>query len=188
MPVSDGELMRRLADGDQQVFAVLMARHSRDVLNVLYRIVLSRDEAEDLCQEVFEKLWLQAPQWQDNARISTWLYRVANNAALNHRQRFQARHLVDSDEAIRVSDENVAPDEQAFDAHRDEARRRQQVAMALASLPEAQRAAMVFRYYQGLSVKEIAEIMELSPKAVESLLGRAKPELKSRLGGVFDAL
>lgn len=187
MPVTDGQLMRRLAAGDQQAFALLMHQHAQRVLNVLYRIVLSREEAEDLCQEVFEKLWLQAPHWQDKAQVSTWLYRVAHNAALNHRQRFQARHLVDTDEAVRASDDQIEQSESAGE-QRDQAQRQQRIESALAGLPEAQRAAVVFRYYQGLPVKDIAEIMETSPKAVESLLSRAKPQLKARLGGVLDAL
>lgn len=170
MTVSDTELMRRLAVGDQAAFAVLLDRHAATVLNVLYRIVLSRDDAEDLCQEVFEKLWHQAGQWQDWAKLSTWLFRVASNLAINHRQRFQQRHIVDEGLAIQLSDEaQSVPSQPGLEG---ELRHRQQgIASALSALPENQRAAMVFRYYQGLAVKEIAEIMAIGPKAVATAAG-----------------
>lgn len=190
MQVSDTALMRRLGSGDQQALAVLMQRHASQVVNVLYRIVLSRDEAEDLCQEVFEKLWHQAEKWEDKAQVSTWLYRVASNLALNHRQRFQNRHVIDTDEAVRLSDKAgvTAGNDGNNEARLDETYRQGRILAALANLPEAQRMAMVFRYYQGLAVKEIASVMESSPKAVESLLSRAKPQLKSLLGDLYHEL
>ena len=188
MQVSDTALMRRLSSGDQQALAILMERHAGQVLNVLYRIVLSRDEAEDLCQEVFEKLWYQAGTWEDKAQVSTWLYRVASNLAINHRQRFQNRHVIDSDEAVRLSDEQGNDSHNSSSDSIDGADHQHRISIALASLPEAQRMAMVFRYYQGLAVKEVAHIMDSSPKAIESLLSRAKPQLKSLLGDLYHEL
>lgn len=188
MSVSDTELMQRLAGGDQRAFATLTERHAGMVLNVLYRIVLSRDEAEDLCQDVFEKLWLHAGQWQEMAKLSTWLYRVASNLALNHRQRFQARHLVDSEQAERLADLPELEGEASPESLSHQAQRQGRITHALQQLPENQRMAMVFRYYQGLAVKEIAEIMATSPKAIESLLTRARPTLKAHLGDVINDL
>lgn len=174
--LSDFELMRRVADGDQQAFSTLLDRHSKMVLNLSYRIVLSRDDAEDLCQEVFERLWTQAPTWRDDAKLTTWLHRVTSNLALNYSQRVQQRHVFDDglvefivDSA--VSDEPVNEDENTA------------VLDALKALPDNQRAVMAFRFYQDTSVKDIAKIMGLSAKAVESLIGRAKQQLKARLGG-----
>ncbi|MEX1666818.1 RNA polymerase sigma factor [Zhongshania arctica] len=176
MQLSDIELMRRVADGDQQAFAMLLGRHSKMVLNLVYRIVLSRDDAEDLCQEVFERLWKQAPEWRDDAKLTTWLYRVANNLALNFRQRVQQRLVVDDNLVESIVDTaapepivNAGDNALVFDA--------------LKSLPDNQRAAMAFRFYQDVSVKDIATIMGLSAKAVESLISRAKQQLRTRLGG-----
>ncbi|MEX1669048.1 RNA polymerase sigma factor [Zhongshania guokunii] len=176
----DVSLMRRLASGDQQAFTCLLERHSKLVLNVLYRIVLSRDDAEDLCQEVFERLWVNAPQWRDDAKITTWLYRVANNLAINFRQRVQQRYVLDLDESSLAEggvDELAAASSPADDIAD------QSLVQALARLPENQRAVLAFRFYRDLPVKDIAEIMGLSAKAVESLLGRAKTQLRQNLGG-----
>ena len=184
----DSELMRRLAGGDQQAFANLLNRHSKLVLNVVYRIVLSRDDAEDLCQEVFERLWVQAPQWRDDAKVTTWLYRVANNLALNFRQRVQQRYVLDDD--LVNAEGDVANDREA--AHAEFGGQlstgsneiaEHSLIQALASLPTNYRALLAFRFYRDLPVKDIAEIMGLSAKAVESQLGRAKAQLKQILGG-----
>jgi RNA polymerase sigma-70 factor (ECF subfamily) len=182
MLIDDSELMRRLAGGDQQAFASLLSRHSKLVLNVLYRIVLSRDDAEDLCQEVFERLWRQAPQWRDEAKLTTWLYRVANNLAINFRQRVQQRYVLNEDLLMAECD--------AASADADAEVSRPSLGMgddalmrALASLPANYRAVLAFRFYRDLAVKDIAEIMGISAKAVESQLGRAKAQLRQNLGG-----
>ncbi|CAA0094269.1 ECF RNA polymerase sigma factor SigW [Zhongshania aliphaticivorans] len=177
MQISDVELMRRVADGDQQAFSTLLDRHSKMVLNLVYRIILSRVDAEDICQEVFERLWIQAPKWQDDAKLTTWLYRVANNLALNHSQRFQQRHVHDDGLVEFIVDSAAEPECPLREADSE-------VREALGDLPENQRAVMAFRFYQDVSVKDIAVIMDLSAKAVESLLSRAKKQLRVKLGGV----
>ncbi len=182
--IDDSELMRRLANGDRQAFASLLNRHSRLVLNVLYRIVLSRDDAEDLCQEVFERLWVHAPQWRDDAKLTTWLYRVANNLAINFRQRVQLRYvlndgLVAAELDAEAGDKSHGAESSACSSEVADSA----LLLALTSLPSNYRAVLAFRFYRDLPVKDIAEIMGLSAKAVESQLGRAKAQLKERLGG-----
>jgi RNA polymerase sigma-70 factor (ECF subfamily) len=186
--VDDSELMRRLARGDQQAFTSLLNRHSKLVLNVAYRIVLSRDDAEDICQEVFERLWLHAPEWRDEAKLTTWLYRVANNLAINFRQRVQQRYVLDDGLATTESDAKCADDSAYAELAIQGSTQSGQVSNhdlmgALSSLPVNYRALLAFRFYRDLPVKEIAEIMGLSAKAVESQLGRAKALLKQNLGG-----
>lgn len=186
--IDDSELMRRLAGGDQQAFASLLSRHSKLVLNVAYRIVLSRDDAEDLCQEVFERLWMHAPEWRDDAKLTTWLYRVANNLAINFRQRVQQRYVLDETLATTETDAKIADEEAGLELARQENAHLSDITdgtliQALGRLPVNYRALLAFRFYRDLPVKEIAEIMGLSAKAVESQLGRAKAQLKQNLGG-----
>lgn len=173
---SDATLLARTAEGDGAAFQQLLQRHSQSVLNVIYRIVLSRADAEDLCQEVFVRLWKQAPGWQDDAKLSTWLHRVASNLAINHCQRFQRRHVVDAELAECLSEEAEGRGDDAY------ARQAEPLRESLAQLSEEQRAALAFRYYRELPVKEIAKILDSTPKAVESLLGRARKQLREVLG------
>ncbi|QQD17588.1 sigma-70 family RNA polymerase sigma factor [Spongiibacter nanhainus] len=174
--VTDDELMRQLAEGDHSALGELVERHSARVLNLIYRIVLSKHEAEDLCQEVFLRLWRQAPSWQEDAKLSTWLHTVAHNLAINHVQRYQRRQLVDSEVVNSTLDADSAGHGRDPSSERDQ---RRDIAAVLLQLPENQRAALAFRYYRDLPVKDIAGIMSLSVKAVESLLGRGRARLKT---------
>lgn len=177
--ISDAELLERVASGDGRAFGQLAERHSARVLSTAYSVVQSRADAEDICQEVFVRLWKQAPNWQDEAQLSTWLYRVAMNLALNHRQRVQQRVVTGSDEVMRrIGDAPAAPPPIESDP---------QLLQALGKLPENQRVAMSFRYFQDLSIKQIAQIMDSTPKAVESALGRAKLAMKKMLGEQYAA-
>ena len=177
--ISDAELLERVASGDGRAFGQLAERHSARVLSTAYSVVQSRADAEDICQEVFVRLWKQAPNWQDEAQLSTWLYRVAMNLALNHRQRVQLRVVTGSDEVMRrIGDAPAAPPPIESDP---------QLLQALGKLPENQRVAMSFRYFQDLSIKQIAQIMDSTPKAVESALGRAKLAMKKMLGEQYAA-
>lgn len=178
MFATDTRLLARTAQGDAQAFQQLVARHSGQVLNVLYRIVLSRADAEDLCQEVFVKLWKQAPAWEEKAKLTTWLYRVATNLAINHRQRVQQRYVLDDELAKSLSEEGLAPAGASDPAP--------ELAAALVALPQEQRVAIAFRYYRELPVKDIAEILDTSPKAVESLLARARKRLRQVMGETDD--
>lgn len=177
--ISDAELLERVASGDGRAFGQLAERHSARVLSTAYSVVQSRADAEDICQEVFVRLWKQAPNWQDEAQLSTWLYRVAMNLALNHSQRVQQRMVTGSDEVMRrIGDAPAAPPPIESDP---------QLLQALGKLPENQRVAMSFRYFQDLSIKQIAQIMDSTPKAVESALGRAKLAMKKMLGEQYAA-
>lgn len=177
--ISDAELLERVASGDGRAFGQLAERHSARVLSTAYSVVQSRADAEDICQEVFVRLWKQAPNWQDEAQLSTWLYRVAMNLALNHRQRVQQRMVTGSDEVMRrIGDAPAAPPPTESDP---------QLLQTLGKLPENQRVAMSFRYFQDLSIKQIAQIMDSTPKAVESALGRAKLAMKKMLGEQYAA-
>lgn len=178
--------MSRLAQGDQSALGELAERHSTRILNLIYRIVLSRSDAEDLCQEVFLRLWRQAPSWRDDAKLTTWLHTVAHNLAINHVQRYQRRHVVDTEAANSALDAGGASAGDDPSAGPELLNQRQDVAEALQQLPENQRAALAFRYYQDLPVKDIAGIMSLSVKAVESLLGRGRARLKTLIEGQSD--
>lgn len=184
--LTDEELMQRLARGDDVALGTLVGRHAGRIVNVIYRIVLSTADAEDLCQEVFLRLWQQAPRWRDDAKLGTWLYTVAHNLALNHAQRYQRRHVVDTEVTERALASGRSDDSADAGAGIDVLSQQQQLAAALQQLPEHQRAALAFRYYQDLSVKDIAAIMSLSAKAVESLLARGRARLKALLSAQPD--
>ena len=173
---SDDDLVARAGKGDRSAFTELVERHSAFVYALAYRVLLSRADAQDVTQEVFIRMWRDAPRWRaGQARYQSWVYRVAFNLSLNHRQRVQQRHTPLDDLSLEDLVTETTPEQSA-----DEAQSKAALEQAIASLPMQQRIALQLRYGGELSVAEVGQIMNVSAKAAESLLVRARRELRSR--------
>jgi len=177
----DSLLMLRVARRDERAFAALVNRNHGLVYRVCRRMVGEDAEAEDLTQEVFLKLWAQPGTWRpDGARFTTWLYRVTANACID-----RLRKKVPEPVAQVPEEEDHRPGPASSLNDRQVAAR---VEAALAALPERQRIAMVLTYYQGLSNREAAAVLEVKVDALESLLARARRKLKDELASEWRAL
>ena len=168
---SDLDLLRLVAAADQTAFAQLVQRHQSRVLNLAYRFSRDRQDAEDLAQEVFFKVWRHARTFRGESAFSTWLYRLAVNTCLNHRQRRKTRL-----DPLPLTGDLEAGAAQAPD-ELEAAEREIQLQQALASLPPRQKMTLVLASFEGKSYEEIAVIMDVSIPAVESLLFRARQGL-----------
>jgi len=172
----DDRLVARIADGDRRAFAEVMERHVDRVLGLARRVLQSEADAEEVTQEVFLTVWQKAETWRPGrARFSTWLYRVTLNRCLNRKARVQQRYLplapeYDPPDPGPRADERLLAQEQ-----------QQQVEAAIADLPEKQRMAISLTYVTGVGNAEAAAAMEISVKAVEALLVRARRSLRQRL-------
>lgn len=173
----DAALLQALACGDAAAFSRLVERHAPRVLGFARAVLGNATEAEDVTQEVFIRLW-QRPQAYDPGRgaFTTWLFQVTRNAALNHRERVRGREAAWDEHLPEPADEAPGP-EAAYALHEDQAR----FEAAAAALPEAQRSALALVYSQGLSGREAAVALGVSAKALESLLVRAKRNLRAAL-------
>lgn len=148
------------------------------LLALAERLLGRRGEAEEVAQEVFVRLWKQAPHWQPGrARFDTWLHRVALNLCYDRLRRRREETAAGDDDAI----EAAADPADGPDALLDAKQRGRRVARALAALPDRQREALVLQYYQGLSNGEAAALMGIGIEALESLLVRARRGLRERL-------
>jgi RNA polymerase sigma-70 factor (ECF subfamily) len=173
----DDRLLADVAGGSDAAFARLMERHLNRVFSLALRITGSRADAEDAAQEAFARVWRKAPDWRaGEARFSTWLYRVTMNLCIDAKRRPRAEQLDPehplSDPAENVVDVLIARE------------REQQVLAAMEALPERQRQAMSLCYTLGLSNAAAAEAMEISIKAYEALLVRAKRDIRAKLEGI----
>ena len=174
---SDESLIRQIADGNDRACRHLVERHLGSILSVGRRMLGNDADAEDLAQDVFIRVWRHAESWRPahGARFSTWLYRVAVNAALDRLRRRRGEQVDLTDQ---LADPQPGP-ERLLEASQLAA----QIDAELQALPDRQRAALVLAHYHGKSNPEIAELMEISIDAVESLLARARRQLRTRLVG-----
>lgn len=174
---SDDALMADYLSGDIAAARALTVRHAPRVLSVAKRMLGDAAEAEDVTQEAMLKLWQIAPDWEPGrARVSTWLYRVASNLCLDRLRK--RRRLAPIDEAGDPADPAEGPADRMMSRDRERA-----LAHALARLPERQRLAVVLRHIEGLSNPEIADAMDASVEAVESLAARGRAHLARHLAG-----
>ncbi len=172
----DDRLLARAGAGERRAFDTLVGRHLDRTYALARRLTGSDSEAQDVTQEAFTRVWLKAPTWRPGqARFSTWLYRVTANLSVDAQRRRGPPTVEIDPEDPAVGSSGAA--EELVAADQEDAR----LAAAVAALPERQRAAVALTYTSGLSNAEAAAVMEVSVKAFEALLVRAKRELRRRL-------
>ena len=172
----DAALLVAFGRGDMSAAQALTARLGPRVLGFATRMLKGdRAEAEDVTQEAMLRLWKIAPEWEDGqAQVSTWVFRVASNLCLD-RLRKSGRSA--------PLDEAGEPEDSAPSALAglETAQRQTALDQALADLPERQRQAVVLRHIEGMANPEIANVMDISTEAVESLTARGKRALAAIL-------
>jgi RNA polymerase sigma-70 factor (ECF subfamily) len=178
MDDSDEALMARVARGDERAFQLLSRRHLPAMLGLARRILGNAAEAEDVAQEAFLRVWTHAPRWQPLAQFRTWLTRVVVNLCLDRKRRAPWVEL-------EVAGDIVDPAPSAGEKAESDERERM-IATAVEKLPARQRSAIVLTYGEGMSNAQVAEVLDTSVSAVETLLVRAKQNLRRALGDMID--
>lgn len=183
----DTALMIAVRDGQPGAFEKLVQRYQHRLVGVLQHLLGSAEEAEDLTQEVFLRVYRTRRSYRARAKFSTWLFTIANHLAANARRNRRRRPQV----SLPVNDSGPLGPRPAEQLVRDQAtpppmrvQRREladQVRRAVESLGERQRAAVLLHKFEGMKYAEIAQIMDLTPKAVKSLLNRARVNLRQAL-------
>jgi len=175
---SDDALLSAIAQQDRQAFLRLMERHSRKCLALAQRVSGRKEDAEEIVQEAFLKIWLNADRWRPggNARFSTWLYRIVLNLCIDRKRRPKFEELEEADSI---------PDPTAHDLSALAAAERSlMLDRALAQLPERQRAAVAVYYFGDIGSAEAAASLDLSLSAFESLLVRGRKGLRRILSSL----
>jgi RNA polymerase sigma-70 factor, ECF subfamily len=173
----DDLLMERTAAGDEAAFRRLVTRWQQPVFAFLMHMLGSVEEAEDMTQDTFMKVYRQAGRYRSEGRFQSWLMRIAGNHARSILRRRKILRWVGFDQASH--DRPATGDDPLAELARHETVR--QVHDAVASLPPRQRSAVILKRFQGLSYQEIADAMDTTIPAVESLLQRAAESLRQRL-------
>jgi len=184
----DVRLMLQVRDDVAGAFEVLVERYQHRLLGVMVHLVGRADEAEDLTQEVFLRIYKARKGYRPRAKFSTWLFTIANNLALNHLRGKGRNHTValegkssDTTSTVRGAGEKVVSREGTASAQMRKAELSEIVREALDELGEDQKMAVLLNKFEEMSYAEIAEVMGRSEPAIKSLLARARTNLRERL-------
>lgn len=178
MDDSDEALMALVAKGDQRAYRELAGRHLPAMLGLARRILGNAADAEEVVQEAMLRVWTHAPRWQPLAAFRTWLTRIVVNLCLDRKRRAPWVALEAAGEIVDPTPDAAAQSEV------DE--RERLLAGAIAELPARQRTAIVLTYSEGLSNAQVAEVLDTTVSAVETLLMRGKQNLRRALGNLID--
>lgn len=172
--MTDEELMLAICSGDQAAYQDVVRQHFKPISHYAFRMLGNQKDTEDITQETFLKLWINASTWRvEKAKLSTWLHRIAHNLCVDYLRKHGRVQTQDSFSEHESADEGIV-DKDAL----TEAEKLNILDTALSQLPEGQRSAIMLCTIQNFSNKEAATIMDISVKALESTIARAKRSLR----------
>jgi RNA polymerase sigma-70 factor, ECF subfamily len=190
----DVRLMLEVRDDNAAAFEELVLRYQDRLLTILRHLVGDADQAEDLAQEIFLRVYRSRKTYEPSAKFATWFFTIANNVVLNA-QRSRSRrheHTISPRESgplgARPLDVLLTVSSGQMPSRLlDKAEMRDMVRLALESIPERQRMAVLLCKFEGLSYADIATTLDLTPQAVKSLLSRARINLRQILQPYFES-
>ena len=175
--MDETELISKFKKGDKSAFRQLVEKYQDPVINASYRFLRNKEEAEEISQEVFLKVYLSASSYQPKTKFSTWLFKIVVNSCLNKlrdKKKFPT---------LPLEEDSPAPIENQPDKTLERQELLRLVKEAIDSLPENQKTVIILKQYEEFSYQDIAKILDCSVSAVESRLFRAKESLKKKLAG-----
>ena len=179
---SDAQLVALILQADDAAFAVLVTRYHRRVYGITYRMLGNVAEAEDLCQEIFLRLYQQLPRYDQGMPFTPWLRRLACNQVLNH---LKKRSLKITPLEIKIGNEQQPrpiaagqkdPEQALMAKYQDK-----QLQQALLELPENYRLAFTLKYVEDLTAEEIGELLNIPRNTIKTWLVRAREALRGKL-------
>lgn len=176
IPDRESLLLERIRQGDEGAFTQLVNEHLPQVVNLAYRMLGDRVEAEDVAQDAFLRLHRALPSFRGDCKIKTWLYRVVSRLVIDHIRREQIRRRIfffrrneeDPDPVVDFADPGASPSDLLLGMEA-----RQRLLKAMGKLSARQRAVFVLRHQEGLPLREIADLLHLKEGTVKVHLHRA---------------
>lgn len=202
MPESDDELMQRYQKGDEEAFNCIVRRHHKPLVNFIARFTGDRDNAEDLAQDTFIRMFKAANRYKPGrAQFKTWMYFIARNLCKNEirnrgrRERYRVDNVITKDHTSLGNEDQIdliatAPADKSFQPEVAIERKELQetTKKAITELPEKYRFPLILRDIQGLSYEEISKILELPNGTTKSRINRARLMLKDKLKPFMELL
>jgi RNA polymerase sigma-70 factor (ECF subfamily) len=183
---SDHELIAAAKAGDEDAFAEIVSRYKNPITNFLYRFLNDYEEAVDLAQETFVRVYFALDRYHTDFAFSTYIYRIATNLAISEIRRRKRRSLLSLTGLFQSSDDEAVefqpPDTRSLqDANLEEDERSNVIAKAIETLPPKYRLPIVLRDVEGKSYEEVAAILELGLGTTKSRINRGRGLLKEKL-------
>lgn len=188
--LSDHELIEATKNGDEAAFAVIVSRYRNPITNYLYRFLNDYEEAVDLAQETFVRVYFAIERYHTDYAFSTYIYRIATNLAISELRKKKRRTVLsltglfqsDAEDTTEYqpADEKPLPDKELIDDEKGRV-----IAKAIAALPVKYRAPIVLRDIEGRTYEEIASILDLGLGTTKSRISRGRALLKEKLRGYF---
>jgi RNA polymerase sigma-70 factor (ECF subfamily) len=179
----DLEVVRRCQEGDAAAFQILVERYQHRALRLAYRYVRNQDDAQDIAQDAFVRVFRSIKDFRNESQFYTWFYRILVNLALDHirqnknqRTEFQDGILLRSQSAVDAQTKKTNPREDLWSKQRREA-----IVSAIDALPPEQRTTVILREIDGLSYEEIAQVTKVPIGTVMSRLFYARRKLQEKL-------
>jgi len=179
--MTDQDIITEILLGNRFLFSKLIDKYQRMVFTLAMGFVHQKENAEDLTQDIFIKVWIALPNYKGDAIFSTWLYRIAVNYCINFVEKNKRNRFIVLAEELIGHVFNTAINDKDAQQELEEMESGNLVRTAIDSLPINQRTAFILSAYEELPIKEIASIMNRSEGAVEQLLQRAKMNLKKKI-------
>jgi len=177
MSQSEQKIIRKAAAGDRMAFRELVLEHSHAMFRLAWRMTCDESAAEDIVQEVFIKAWRNIGKFKMESGFRTWLHRIAVNTAMDYLRKRTSRSRY----------ETAEPDWERVNEHTEAGREdvqidiRAQTAEAMMDLSEIERSALLLRHYEGHSIQEIAQILELTTSGSKQAVFRAVKKMRVAL-------
>lgn len=185
--MTDEEFLLKIKSGDKTAFKELVAQYSQQVLNTCYRFLLNKEDAEDISQEVFIEIFQSINSFRGDAKLSTWIYRIAVTKCLDEIKKRKRKKRITSFGKLLHLDEVTSwlsggPKADKSILEKEQMKEMQE---ALNKLPDNQRVAFTLSKIEGYSNKEIADIMRTSTALVESFISRGKKKVSEELQNIL---
>lgn len=187
--INETELIERLKEGDDAAFKIIVEQWQDMVYNTILGIVQNETEAEDLAQDVFIKVFEKIGTFKGDSKFSTWLYRIATTTALDHlrsKKRKKRFGFLQSLSGTGGEEKEQLPDFNHPGVSLDNKERATVLFKAIEGLPDNQKAAYTLHKLEGLSYRDVSEVLNTTVSAVESLMSRANQNLRKQLEDYYN--
>jgi len=164
MNKTDSELIREFKNGDIKGYNEIVRKYQQQVYWVIRKMVNSHDDADDITQEVFIKIYTALNDFREDSNLFTWLYRIATNYAINHIRKAKVKNTI----SVELVSEPIESNDKSTGDLMDEERRRIILEKAIETLPPKQRAVFNLRYYDELPYEEISKILKKSVGGIKA--------------------